>query len=224
MRILIVEDEKELRESLIEGLRLDGYAVDACAEGKTAEEMAYFEDYDLIILDLNLPEMDGLSVLEVIRKTNKEVNIIILTARSTLEDKIVGLDGGANDYMTKPFHFAELQARIRSLLRRRVVQEDTVLSCNGVSLDTASRRVMVRNSEVMLTHKETCLLEYFLLNRERIIKQEELINHVWDNSVDPFSNSVRVHISSLRRKLKTRLGYDPIQNLIGEGYILKESR
>ena len=140
--------------------------------------------------------------------------MLILSARDGIEDKVKGLDLGANDYLTKPFHFAELEARVRSLLRRKTVIENTVLSSGSLCFDTASR--------ISLTTKENALLEYLLLHKGRVIKLEELIEHVWDSNADTFSNSVRVHMSSLRRKLKGQLGYDPICNIIGEGYVIRE--
>lgn len=222
MKILIVEDEKDLLDSLIEGLKLGGYAVDSCEDGNTACEMAFCENYDLIVLDLNLPEMDGTEVLKNIRSENKIVNIIILTARNNIEDKVKGLDLGANDYITKPFHFAELEARIRSLLRRKTIQEDVILSCNGINIDISSRKVYINGENIILTGKETSILQYMMINKGRIISLEELLEHVWDNTVDLFSNSVRVHMSSLRRKLKGKLGFDPIKNIIGEGYIISD--
>lgn len=222
MKILIVEDEKDLLESLIEGLKLDGYAVDSCQDGNTACEMVFCENYDLIVLDLNLPNLDGIEVLKDIRSENKIVNIIILTARDNIEDKVKGLDLGANDYLTKPFHFAELEARIRSLLRRKTIQEDVILSCKGINIDILSREVYVNGEGLALTSKETSILQYMIINKGRIISLEELLEHVWDNSVDLFSNSVRVHMSSLRRKLKKKIGFDPIRNIIGEGYIISD--
>ena len=223
MKLLVAEDENDLRESLVEGLRLDGYAVDCCADGEVADELLFAEKYDLIVLDLNLPGMDGIDVLKNLRKHDKETNVLILSARTSVEDKIAGFDIGANDYLTKPFHFAELQARVRSLLRRKTVQEDTVLCCGGVSFDTVSRTVQANGISVSLTAKETAILEYLLLHKGRIISQQELLEHVWDSSVDSFSNSVRVHISSLRRKLRGDLSYDPIVNIIGEGYRFQEN-
>ena len=139
MRLLIVEDEQDLCRTMAQVLRSDGYEVDACGDGGTALELATVESYDLILLDLNLPVMDGMEVLRRLRMENAEVKILILSARTELQDKVDGLDFGANDYLTKPFHFAELEARIRSLTRRRFVQEDTVLSCGGISFDTVSR-------------------------------------------------------------------------------------
>lgn len=222
MKILIVEDEEKLRNSIAEGLRLKGYAIDVAEDGESADEKAFCEKYDLIILDLNLPKLDGFSVLENIRKENGEVPVLILSARDGIEDKVKGLDLGANDYLTKPFHFAELEARIRSLLRRKTVMENTVLTNGALSFDTASRIAAAKGKPVSLTMKETALLEYMLLHKGRVIKLEELFEHVWDSNADAFSNSVRVHMSSLRRKLKAQLGYDPISNLIGEGYVIRE--
>ncbi|MEG2929427.1 MAG: response regulator transcription factor [Oscillospiraceae bacterium] len=222
MKILVVEDEKDLRESLTEALRLDGYGVDCCEDGEKADQLAFEECYDLIILDLNLPKLDGMEVLKNIRRNNCLVNVLILSARGATQDKINGLDFGANDYMTKPFHMAELQARVRSLLRRKTVQENTVLTCGDIALDTISHRVTAKGALVALTGKETAILEYMLLHKGGVISQQELLEHVWDGSVDCFSNSVRVHISSLRRKLGRELGIDPIKNRIGEGYTLEE--
>lgn len=224
MRILVVEDERELCNDIAEGLKLSGYAVDKCFDGADADEMAFVGQYDLIVLDLNLPRVDGLTVLKNIRDRNKIVNIIILTARATVDDKVKGLDSGANDYLTKPFHFSELDARVRSLLRRKTIQEDVVIKFGKLSFDTLSRGVFIGDEELSLTNKETALIEYLILNKGRIITGEEFLEHVWDGSVDEFSNSVCMHISSLRRKLKGKLGYDPIKNIIGKGYIMKECR
>lgn len=224
MRILVVEDEKELCQAIAEGLRIDGYAVDTCYDGAEALELCDVEPYDLIVLDLNLPGLDGMEVLRQIRLVNQEIKIVILSARGQLEDKVKGLDMGANDYLTKPFHFEELEARIRGLLRRKFIQQDTQLICGEIHFDTASRTVLVKGNQIALTRKEMALLEYFLMNQERIVSQEELIEHLWDGSVNSFSNSIRVHISSLRKKLKSNLGYDPIVNKVGQGYILKAIR
>lgn len=220
MRILIVEDEKNLCETIAKGLKFDGYEVDSCLDGQDAWEMILAESYDLIILDLNLPGMDGMQILENIRKEDIETNVLILSARSSLQDKIDGLDSGANDYLCKPFHFEELEARVRSLMRRRVIQNNIVLKCGELSLDTKARIAFAGDTELSLTRKELGLLEYLMLHQERLVSQEELIQHVWDGSVDSFSNSIRVHISALRKKLRTALGYDPITNRIGQGYLI----
>lgn len=222
MRILVVEDEIDLCNAIAEGLIIDGYAVDTCNDGKTAYELITVEKYDLVILDLNLPKMDGLEILKAVRKENKALKILILSARDQVCDKVLGLDFGANDYLVKPFDFEELEARIRNLLRRKFIQEDNILVYREISLDTAKRMAYISNKEVLLTKKELALLEYFLLNRNKVISQEELIEHIWNMETDSFSNAVRVHIASLRKKIKGHLGYDPIQTKIGEGYLLLE--
>ena len=220
MRILVVEDEETLCENIAKGLKIDGYEVDTCFDGEAALDMILSESYDLIILDLNLPKMDGMEILENLRKDDPETAILILSARGQLEDKIAGLDAGANDYLCKPFHFEELEARVRSLTRRRIVQNNIILECGELSLNTKSRTLFAKGNEIFLTRKEFGLLEYLILHQENPISQEELIEHVWDASVDNFSNSIRVHISALRKKLRTALGYDPIINRVGQGYLI----
>ncbi|MED1057747.1 response regulator transcription factor [Bacillus mycoides] len=223
MRILVVEDELDLQEAIAEGLRIEGYAVDTCSNGEDAYELAYVENYDLIILDVNLPKMDGLKVLEKLREENKELKVLILSARSSVNDKVKGLDIGANDYLTKPFAFAELEARIRNLLRRKFVQENSLLSCGNINIDLSKRTAFVGKKELILTKKEFALLEYFLLNQERVVSQEELIEHIWDGNADSFSGAIRVHIATLRKKMKALLDYDPIRTKIGEGYFITKN-
>lgn len=224
MRILVVEDEIDLQEAIAEGLRLDGYAVDTCGDGNEAYERIYVENYDLVILDLNLPVMDGLDVLDKIREENGELKVLILSARDRVSDKVKGLDLGANDYLTKPFDFEELEARIRNLLRRKFVQEQNEIVYCGIMLNLSERKAVINNKQLALTKKEFALLEYFMLNQNRVISQEELIEHIWDSEADSFSGAVRVHIAGLRKKLKTELGFDPIVTKIGEGYMLQEER
>ncbi|MGE7021609.1 response regulator transcription factor [Solibacillus cecembensis] len=220
MRILVAEDELDLQEAIAEGLRMEGYAVDTCDNGEDAYELAFVEKYDLIILDLNLPKMDGLHVLEKIREENKDVKILVLSARSSVNDKVKGLDMGANDYLTKPFDFAELEARIRNLIRRKFVQENNLLTCGNLNMDLTKRISCVGEQELLLTKKEFALLEYFLLHQEQVVSQEELMGHVWDQNADSFSGVIRVHIASLRKKLKALLQDDPIRTKIGEGYYI----
>ncbi|WP_107631172.1 response regulator transcription factor [Agathobaculum massiliense] len=220
MRILVVEDERELAESIAEGLRMDGYSVDMCGDGNEAAERAVTDAYDLLLLDLNLPGKDGLQVLKEVRLERPELKTLLLTARSSVADRVLGLDSGADDYLTKPFSFDELEARIRVLLRRRYIQSDVRPVCGPLEFDTLSRMVQVYGKPLALTRKETSLLEYLMLHAGQLVTPEELLEHVWDGSVDEFSNSVRVHISSLRRKLRAALEYDPIMNRVGEGYIL----
>ena len=221
MHILIVEDERALCDTIVRSLRRLAYSVDFCYNGNKALELIEVERYDLILLDLNLPGTDGMTVLRTLRKTDHETRVLILSARSEVTDKVDGLDAGANDYLAKPFHLAELEARIRSLTRRQFTQHDVVLSCGDLAFDTKARTASVAGQVLTLTRKETGILEYLLLNKGCPVSQEELIDHVWDNSVDNFSNSIRVHISSLRKKLRAALGYDPIRNRIGEGYVME---
>lgn len=220
MRLLIVEDEKELNEMIAKSLRSSGYEVDTYYDGEEASEVIATENYDLVVLDLNLPGKDGMELLRTLRRDNKETRVLILSARNEIIDKVSALDAGANYYLSKPFHFDELDACVRSLTRRSFTQEDVILSCGELSFDTKSRIALAKDQPLTLTRKETGILEYLLLHRGRPVSQEELIEHVWDESVDSFSNSVRVHMSSLRKKIRSVLGYDPIRNRIGEGYLI----
>ena len=194
MKRLVVEDEKELLYSIAEGLRLSGYAVDTASDGEAAEEMCAIGNYDLIVLDINLPKVDGFTVLKRIREENKLVNVIMLTARTGLEDRVKGLDLGANDYLIKPFYFMK------------------------------NKTAFIGDERLKLTGKETGILEYLLINQGRYVSQEELLEHVWDDGVNEFSNAVRVHVSALRNKLKAALGKNIIKNEIGRGYIIDKEQ
>ncbi len=224
MKILVIEDEVELNDAIAEGLRLSGYTVDSAYDGEEGEELQYINDYDLIVLDINLPKMDGFEVLKKIRERDKSVNVIMLTARGDVEDRVTGLDLGANDYIVKPFYTEELEARIRSLLRRRTIVESSIIEIKDFKFDTENRRVYVKGEPLKLTPKEFQILEYLVLNRGRYITIEEIIEHVWDDELDMFSNSARVHITSLRKKLKNALGFDLIENKIGRGYMIDEEK
>lgn len=164
MHILIIEDEEQLCRSVAEGLRIDGYETDMCFDGNKGLELCTTENYDLILLDLNLPGMDGLKLLEQFRQHNDSTPVLILSARGQIEDKVEGLDLGANDYLTKPFHFQELEARIRSLTRRKFIQKDICLNYGNLAFDTKTRGASVNNVPLSLTRKESSLLEYFLLH------------------------------------------------------------
>ncbi len=222
MKVLIVEDERKLLRLLKEGLDLLGYVTDVAKDGEEALDLAYVEAYDIIILDINLPKKDGFEVLRDIRQFNKEVNIIMLTARSDIDDRVKGLDYGANDYMTKPFDLKELDARMRSLLRRKSIQEETEITINGITFDTVKRLATYKGESLGLTAKETGIIEYLFLNRDRYVSVEELMDHVWDSNADDFSNTVRVHMSSLRKKIKKATGENYIENSIGKGYKIYE--
>lgn len=220
MRLLLIEDEKLLCDSIAKRLRRIGYSVDICYDGAQALDFLSVEPYDLVLLDLNLPQVDGMTVLRTFRKTDWETPVLILSARSEISDKVDGLDAGANDYLSKPFHLEELEARVRSLVRRRFVQKEVCLRCGALSFDTRTRTATAQGNEISLTKKESGILEYLLLHEGRPISQEELMEHVWDGNVDSFSNAIRVHISALRKKLRAALGYDPVRNRIGEGYLI----
>lgn len=223
MHLLVVEDERALCDTIVRSLRRLAYSVDYCYNGEEALDLLHTEQYDLVLLDLNLPGLDGMNVLRTLRKTDRETRVLILSARGQVSDKVNGLDAGANDYLTKPFHLAELEARIRSLTLRQFTQHDVLLTCGPLIFDTKARVATANGQTLILTRKETGIIEYLMLHQGRPVSQEELLEHVWDNSVDTFSNSIRVHISALRKKLRAILGYDPIRNRIGEGYLMEET-
>lgn len=224
MKLLLVEDEAMLLKIVTKGLKKCGYAVDNAIDGEQALELYEINEYDLIVLDLNLPKIDGIEVLEQIRKKDKEIKILILSARSEIEDKITGLDMGANDYLIKPFDFKELEVRIRSLLRRTFIQQDVVLIYENIKVDTSKKSVSIDDFTLDLTKKEYSILEYLMLNKNNIISSEKLIEHIWDSDVDLFSNSLKFHIHSLKKKLSAILGEkEIIKNIRGQGYIILES-
>lgn len=222
MRILLVEDEKKLSASIVKGLSNAGYAVDAAYDGEEALYEYEVNEYDLIILDLNLPKKDGIDVLREIREKDNEMKVLILSARTKVDDRILGLDEGANDYLIKPFDFGELKARIRNLLRREFVQKPQDLTLNGLTVDTKAKRVLYQAQEIMLTRKEYGILEYLMLHKNQIISAETLTEHVWNNEFDSFSNSFRYHIHSLKKKISAASGLDFIKTVWGQGYIIED--
>ena len=169
MRILVVEDERALCETIVRSLRRLAYSVDPCYDGDTAIDLLGSERYDLVLLDLNLPGADGMTVLRTLRQTDRETRVLILSARSEVADKVEGLDAGANDYLAKPFHLAELEARIRSLTLRQFTQQDVLLSCGSLSFDTRSRTAAVNGQTLTLTRKETGILEYLMVHQLSLI-------------------------------------------------------
>lgn len=222
MRILLVEDEKKLSASIVKGLTNAGYAVDAAYDGEEALYEYEVNEYDLILLDLNLPKKDGIDVLREIREKDNKIKILILSARTKIDDRILGLDEGANDYLIKPFDFGELKARIRNLLRREFVQKPQDLTLNGLTVDTKSKRVLYQAQEIMLTRKEYGILEYLMLHKNQVISAETLTEHVWNNEFNPFSNSFRYHIHSLKKKISAASGLDFIKTVWGQGYIIED--
>ena len=217
LKLLIVEDELQLQKALVKGFQKLGYTVDAADDGEQALDLYFSNQYNLIILDLNLPKIDGLDVLREIRNENKEMPVLILSARNEVNDRINGLDMGANDYLVKPFHFGELEARVRALLRRDFKTADTVIICGDVKLDTALKKAYWHSDEMQLTKKEYGIFEYLMLNKGRTISSVELIESVWESEAEPFTNAFTVHINALRKKLPEGL----IKNARGHGYYVE---
>lgn len=221
MKLLLVEDEQLLSKSIAKGLKMLGYAVDCAYDGEEALYLYEVNTYDLMILDLNLPILDGMEVLRRIRQHNTEFRILILSARNSLDDKINGLDMGSNDYLTKPFEFKELEARIRSLLRRSFSTAPSKVMCGALMLDMTAHKVFCHDTALELTRKEYALLEYLINHPGQIISAEELIEHAWESENDLFSNTFRFHIHSLRRKLEQSMAGVHIVTKRGLGYCLE---
>ncbi|WP_066649133.1 response regulator transcription factor [Christensenella timonensis] len=221
MKLLIIEDEEDLLRALKAGFEKKGYAVDIAADGTEGCELAFINDYDLIILDLNLPGMDGLEILSHIRENDLRQKVLILSARSDYAQRIEGLDLGANDYLVKPFDFGELEARVRSLLRRSFTQNNVILKFSKFSLDTCAHLLYTDAGETIdLTPKEYAILEYLLLHRGKAISAEELIEHVWFSDSSLFSNAIKVHVSTLRKKLAAYTEEELVTNMRGAGYCI----
>jgi len=221
MKILLVEDERMLSEVIATGLRKIGYAVDTVYDGSEALDFFELNEYDLIILDINIPVLDGFEVLSIIRKKDIEVKILILSAKTEIESKLKGFDWGVNDYLTKPFDFLELQARINALIRRDFNFSPTILTSKTLQLNTAKKEVTLYQEKIELTKKEYGILEYLLLHKDEVISSEELIEHIWDSDVDLFSNSLKFHMSSLRKKIRGTLDEDDlIKTIRGQGYLI----
>ncbi|WP_312640370.1 response regulator transcription factor [Hydrogenoanaerobacterium sp.] len=218
MKILLVEDEELLSNAIAKGLKRLGFAVDQAYDGEAALYSYEVNAYDLIILDLNLPIIDGIEVLRQIRESDFEMKILILSARSDTNDRVLGLNEGANDYLIKPFDFEELVARIHNLIRRTFSQTPSVLSIGGVTIDVLAKAVTLDKSPLPLTNKEYSILEYLMLNQGRVIPQSELIEHVWDSEADLFSNALKFQLHSLKKKLGEA---DIICNVRGQGYTIK---
>ena len=224
MKILIVDDEPDLLGHLEKILIEQKYIVDAAADGESAMDKLFDNSYDLVILDIMLPKIDGLTILKEIRNAEINIPVLMLTAKGTVEDKIAGLDWGADDYLAKPFEVAELMARIRSLLRRTGIQKNPMLTVDDISLNTKTRKVYKDNKTVNLTPKEFSLLEFLLYNKNRAISRFTLAEHVWGDEFDPFtmSNFVDVHIKNLRRKIGDTRDKSVIRTIRGIGFIIEE--
>jgi DNA-binding response OmpR family regulator len=222
MRILVVEDDKKVASFLAKGLREEGYTVDVSHDGDGGLVMAHVHDYDLLLLDVMLPGKSGLEVLRDVRGRQKSTPVLMLTARAAEEDVVLGLDAGADDYLTKPFGFDELLARVRALLRRGGAARPDRLLYADLELDRVGHVARLRGEALVLTPKEFQLLEFFLLNPERVVRRTELLEKVWDLHFDPMSNVVDVHVGHLRRKLKAAGSDDLLHTMRGVGYVLRK--
>jgi len=222
MRILVIEDDRKVAQFVQSGLEQEGYAVDVLHDGGGAGEQARAIDYDAVVLDLMLPGRSGFQVLRDIRARKPSLPVVILTAKDALEDRVTGLDSGADDYMTKPFALAELSARLRAILRRGAHREN-VLRVSDLEVDTISRMVRRGGRRIELTPKEYALLEYLMRNAGRPVTKSLIIEHVWDIHFDSVSNVVEVHINALRNKIDRGFGIPLIQTVRGVGYLLADA-
>jgi two-component system copper resistance phosphate regulon response regulator CusR len=220
VRILVVEDEPAAAALVARGLREHSYAVDTAADGKRALELASINDYDLIILDLMLPGLDGLDVCKRVRRAGAIVPILMLTARGEPDDRVEGLDAGADDYLPKPYHFPELLARVRALLRRGPALAGTTLTVDDLTIDTRARHVRRAGRSIELTAKEYALLDFLARRQGAVVDRGEIAEHVWDESFDPVSNLIEVYIQRLRRKIDDGHRVKLIHTRRGAGYVL----
>ena len=221
MRLLVVEDEKKVARFIKQGLEEEGYAVDVAHDGEEGLRMGLDRVHDLIILDISLPRMDGLQVLRNLRQEKVGKPVLLLTVRATVEDKVLGLDAGADDYLTKPFAFQELVARIRALLRRRGESGSSLLRYADLTLDPARRAVFRGETKIDLTAREFALLEFFLRNPERVLSRTMILDHVWDYDFDPETNVIDVYVNYLRKKIDSDRPVKLIHTVRGAGYVLK---
>jgi DNA-binding response OmpR family regulator len=223
MRILVVEDEPVAADVLARGLREHAYAVDIAADGSAALEQAGINDYDLMILDVLLPGMNGLDLCSRLREDGVTVPILMLTARGGPDQRVEGLDAGADDYLPKPYHFPELVARVRALLRRGPALASSVLAIDDLTIDTRARRVERGGRSIQLTTKEYALLEYLARRQGEVVGRSDIAEHVWDDSYDPMSNLIEVYIQRLRRKIDDGHLVKLIRTHRGAGYTLSVS-
>lgn len=225
MKLLVVEDEIKLNKGLKTGLEARGFAVDTAFDGEEGERLAKWNDYDLVLLDIMMPKRDGIEVCKNLRAAGKKMPILMLTAKDSVEDKVDGLDIGADDYLGKPFSFEELTARIRSLLRRPPLTSQDSFEWSDLRLDTRSQKVVIKEKdkekELTLTLREYGLLEYLLRNRGTVLTRDDLLEHVWDRNHDTLSNVVDVHMKNLRNKLPKKYA-SLIETIRGKGYRLAE--
>jgi DNA-binding response OmpR family regulator len=220
MRVLVVEDDPRLSKALVQGLREEGYTVDAATDGPTADLLVHDTDFDAVVLDVMLPGKDGLSLCRAWRQRGQTVPVLLLTARDLVGDRVAGLDAGADDYLSKPFAFEELLARLRALIRRSHGQAAAVLSVGPLRLDPATRRVSLDGEEITLTNREFALLHQFMMHPGEVLSRTQLIEHVWGEWTESAANTLEVYVGYLRRKLLDPRG-DRVQTVRGVGYRLQ---
>src|SRR3954454_7280200 len=218
MRLLVVEDDPDLNRQLVTALTDAGYAVDSASDGEEGHYLGDTEPYDAVILDLGLPVMDGVSILEAWRREDRKMPVLILTARDRWSDKVAGFDAGADDYVAKPFHMEEVLARVRALLRRSAGHATSELTCGPLMLDTKSARVTVNGHAVKLTSLEFRLLAYLMHHKGEVVSRTELVEHLYDQDFDRDSNTIEVFVGRLRKKL----GVDVLHTIRGMGYCISE--
>lgn len=221
MRILVVEDERKIAEFLKKGLKAEGYAVDVAPDGEEGYALAGTQDYDLVILDLRLPKMDGLTLCRTLRAEKFAAPILMLTVRDSVKDKVIGLDSGADDYLTKPFDFEELLARVRALVRKRGAAETTRLQVEDLVMDLLSHTVQRASQDIPLSPREFALLEYLMRNAGVVVSRAMIAEHVWDVNFDSFTNVIDVSINHLRSKVDRDFPKKLIQTVRGRGYVLR---
>jgi len=224
MRILIVEDDRKVGAFLQKGLREEQYAVDVCRDGEEAVEWASINSYDVIVLDIMLPKKDGFAVCRELRQKGMLTPILMLTAKDSVEDKVSGLTEGADDYLTKPFSFEELLARIRALLRRTQDYKTKVLRVGDLEMDTAKRQAIRAGKQIPLSGKEYALLEYLMRNKGRVVTESMIVEHVWDMNYEGTSNIVNVYINYLRKKIDSEFEVKLVRTIRGHGYTIDENR
>lgn len=222
MRILLIEDETKIADAVSQKLKAEGFVVDVASDGGTGEQYALVNEYDAIILDIMLPVQDGWLVCEKLRKQKILVPIIMLTALDDVSDRVKGLNGGADDYLAKPFHFEELIARVRSLIRRDSTVRSTKIELYGITLDTNLRKAYREGKEIVLTAKEFSLLELFMMNPDKILSRQYISEHLWDMNFDPQSNVIDSYIKFLRQKIDRGFEKNLIHTVRGAGYVFSE--
>lgn len=226
MRLLIIEDDHKIANSIKQGLEQEGFAIDVEYDGAGGYDLASTEDYDLVILDLMLPKMDGMTICKKLRKNNIHTPVLMLTAKSELDDKLAGLNCGADDYLTKPFAFTELLARIRALLRRPTTLIPTKIRCGDLEINTQTFTVTRSGIDLSLSKKEFSLLEYLMRNKNQILTKEKIMEHVWDFDADILPNTVEVYIGYLRNKIEKPFKKQPklLKTVRGFGYKIQEPK